>query len=235
MSGRGLDIVAEHWYLLSETAVVPKSAPMTDSRPAAPPAEPARPDAASIQAHALDQLTFIRETMERAGPFTAVPGWGQVAVGAVGLAAALLAASRPTPASAVVVWLSAAGVAAPLATAAMARKAGRAGVPLLSGPGRKFALGFLPSLIAGAWLTVAICRAGLFAWLPGVWLLLFGSGVVAGGAASVKIVPVMGACFMALGAVAAVAPASWGTWLMAAGFGLLHIVFGIIIAVRYGG
>jgi hypothetical protein len=189
----------------------------------------------SIQAHALDHLRFIRETMERAGAFTAVSGSGQVFVGLVGLAAAFVAGRQASPEAEVAVWLAAAATGTGIALVTMWRKARHAGVPLLSGPGRKFALGFLPALISGALLTAALAGAGLFGWLPGVWLLLYGTGVVAGGSASVRIVPVMGGCFMALGACALAAPPWWGAWLMAAGFGLVHIVFGVIIAVRYGG
>lgn len=189
----------------------------------------------SIQAHALDHLRFIRETMERAGAFTAVSGSGLVLVGSVGLLAAFVAARQPSPEAALVAWLASAAVGAGIASVTMWRKARRAGVPLLSGPGRKFALGLLPALVAGVLLTAALGGAGLFGWLPGIWLLLFGTAVVSGGSASVKVVPVMGACFMLLGACALAAPASWGPWLMAAGFGLVQIVFGVIIAARYGG
>jgi hypothetical protein len=189
----------------------------------------------SIQAHALDHLRFIRETMERAAAFTAVSGSGLVFVGLVGLLAAFLAGRQASPGAALAVWLAAAAAGAAIAGVTMWRKARRASVPLLSGPGRKFALGLLPAFVSGVLLTAAFGSAGLYGWLPGIWLLLFGAGVVSGGSASVKAVPVMGACFMALGACALAVPASWGTWLMAAGFGLVHIVFGIIIAARYGG
>ena len=71
--------------------------------------------------------------------------------------------------------------------------------------------------------------------LPGVWLLVYGAGVTAGGAASLRLVPVMGACFMGLGTAALVAPANWGDGFMAFGFGVVHILFGIRIARQHGG
>jgi hypothetical protein len=200
-----------------------------------PPAAGDAPPPVSIHDHALDHLRYIRETMERAGAFTAVSGTGQILVGLVGLSAALVAGRTASPVSFVAVWIGAAVVAAAIALVTMARKARRAGVPLLSGPGRKFALGFFPALVAAALLTAALGGAGLYAWLPGVWLLLFGSGVMAGGSASVKVLPVMGTCFMALGACALAGPPAWGNWLMAAGFGVVHLVFGGLIARRYGG
>jgi hypothetical protein len=117
----------------------------------------------------------------------------------------------------------------------MVRKAFAVNDPLLSGPGRRAGLSFLPPMVVGGLLTVALSRAGLWHALPGTWLLLYGTGFVTGGAFSVSIIPVMGVCFMSVGAVALLGPGAWGNWLMAAGFGGLHVVFGTIIAWRYGG
>ena len=188
-----------------------------------------------LRDQALDNLRFIRQTMERAGSFTAVPGWGQVAVGVTALAAALVAARQTSVELWLATWLGEAVVALAIGGSTMVRKAYAVNDPILSGPGRRFGLSVLPPLVVGGLLTSALYRAGLWRALPGTWLLLYGAGFVTGGAFSVRIVPVMGLCFMFVGSVALFAPAAWGTWCMAAGFGGLHIVFGAIIARRYGG
>ena len=188
-----------------------------------------------LRDQALDNLRFIRQTMERAGSFTAVPGWGQVAVGVTALAAALVAARQTSVELWLATWLGEAVVALAIGGSTMVRKAYAVNDPILSGPGRRFGLSVLPPMVVGGLLTIALYRAGLWQALPGTWLLLYGAGFVTGGAFSVRIVPVMGLCFMFAGSVALFAPAAWGTWCMAAGFGGLHIVFGAIIARRYGG
>jgi hypothetical protein len=188
-----------------------------------------------IDARAADHLRYIRETMERAAEFTAVPGWGGMAMGITALAAAFFASRQTTPRAWLAVWLVEAFVAVSIAAPAAATKAHRANSRLFSGPGRKFLLSFAPPIVVGGLLTFVLFQAGAMATLPGVWLLLYGTAVVTGGAFSVRVVPVMGLCLMALGATALLAPAAWGDALMAVGFGVLQIFFGAWIARYYGG
>jgi len=191
---------------------------------------------------ALDNLKFIRSTMERAGSFTAVPGWGMVVLGLTALAATAYAGSLPVApvygASQnrwLWVWMFEALLGAGIGVAALLYKALRAGDTIVHGPARRFGLGVLPPFIVGALLTYVLWQAKQLGLLPALWLLCYGTGVVTGGAFSLRVVPVMGLCFMLLGAAALFTPAAWQAWLLAAGFGVLHIVFGLIIARRYGG
>ncbi len=190
---------------------------------------------AELHERAFDNLRFIRETMERSAVFTSVPGWGAVVIGATALGAALLAAGQGHPDAWLAVWLAEAFVAVLLAALATARKVRAAQAPASWKPLMNFTLSLTPPLLAGALLTFVLYQAGLIAAIPGTWLLLYGSGIVTGGAFSVRIVPAMGLCFMGLGAAALFAPAWWGNSLLAAGFGGLHIIFGVVIARRYGG
>jgi hypothetical protein len=192
------------------------------------------PEPVALHDYASEHLAFIRDTMARAGSFTAVSGRGQMAVGVIGVAAAVWS-SRVNPAEWLLIWLAAAIAGAAIALTSMIRKARRLSVPMLSGPARKFALGLVPPLVAGALLTAAIYYVGTPVLLPAVWLLLFGVAVLGAGTMSVPPLPIMGTCFMVLGTLALVVPPEWHTVLLGAGFGLLHLVFGAWIAVKYGG
>jgi hypothetical protein len=183
----------------------------------------------------MDNLRFIRETMEGAAYFTAVSGLGEVTVGLTAVAASYVAARQATVSGWLLVWLWEALLAFLITTGTIVWKARRSETDLFSGPGRRFALGLFPPLIAGALLTPVLLTSGDVDVLPGLWLLLYGAGVVTGGAFSVRTVPVMGLAFMGLGAVALVAPSSWRDGLLAAGFGGLHVLFGAVIAWRHGG
>jgi hypothetical protein len=189
----------------------------------------------ALDDRARDNLRFIRETMERASSFTAVPGWGGIAMGITAAGAAVVASRQQSATAWLLTWLAEASVAFAIAAWSAAMKARQANVPLLAGPGRKFALSFAPPMFAGALLTVILFRAGYTGAIPGVWLLLYGTGVATGGAFSIRIVPLMGLCFMVLGTVALFCPPTWGNALLAAGFGGLHIIFGAVIARNYGG
>jgi hypothetical protein len=189
----------------------------------------------SLHDHAADHLRFIRDTMARAADFTAVPGWGGVLMGISALVTAAIAGPPRDAPSWIGLWLADAGVAVALGFAAMVWKARRANISLRNAAARRFALAFVPPLIAGAVLTAVFVREHLTTRLPGCWLLLYGAAVTSGGAFSVRLVPVMGICFLALGVLAFVFPEGAGSLFMAAGFGGLQIGFGLIIARKYGG
>lgn len=193
------------------------------------------PLAYGIAPNVAEDLRYIRDTMERSAAFTAVSGWGQVLSGATALVAAWIAARQAGPFSWLRVWLGEGLLAAAIGLLACTWKANRRGLPLFSGPARKVALGLAPPLVAGAFLTFSLFRAGADRVLPAMWLLLYGAGIMAAGAFSVSIVPVMGLCFMLLGGLAVLGPADWGNLFLGTGFGGLHIIFGFLIARRHGG
>jgi len=188
----------------------------------------------ALSDRAIENLNFIRRTMEASGTFTAVSGWGVIAMGFVALLAAAYATRFPMLAERLLVWAGAAIVSSVAGGFAIVRKARHRRESALSGPGRKFVLNFMPAIAAGAALTAAPLPTGIGVLIPGMWLLLYGTGVVTGGAFSVRVLPAMGLVFMAFGVLALGVPA-WGEALMALGFGGLHIAFGAIIAWRYGG
>jgi len=189
----------------------------------------------SINERAVENLKYIRETMERAGSFTAVPGWGGILMGISALLTALISSRLPSKDLWFDSWLGEAILALAIGGWAMQQKAKAFQSTLLYGAGRKFALSLCPAMIAGGILTVVLYKNALFGLMPGVWLLLYGVAVVTGGAFSVKVVPIMGVSFMLLGAVALFSPEAWANWFMAAGFGGLQIVYGAVIARSYGG
>jgi hypothetical protein len=188
-----------------------------------------------MQARAMDNLRFIRETMEAAGTFTAVSGWGQVVIGLTAIFAALLASRQIAPVEWVLVWGAEAILALFISVWFMYNKARTASLPLLTGSARKLLFSFSPVAAVGMVVTFAFIKREMYPLLPGMWMLLYGTAVVAAGAFSVRIVPVMGAAFILVGAVALFAPAAWNTALLIVGFGVLHIVFGFVIARRHGG
>ena len=188
----------------------------------------------ALHDRAMDNLRYIRETMERATAFTGISGWGEIAIGVTALIACIIAAHQATFNAWLAVWIAEGLISLLIAGWSMDRKARAIEMPLGSGPGRKAVFSLTPPMIAGGLLTVMLWQAGLTNAIPGVWLLLYGTGVITGGMYSVRVVPIMGICLMALGALALFSPA-YSNWFMAAGFGGLHLVFGAIIVRKYGG
>jgi hypothetical protein len=190
---------------------------------------------ASFGEHAEESLQFIRRTMERSSTFTAVPGLGGAGMGAIGLAAAVIAGSQSSAKGWLIVWLAAAALALCVGGTAMLRKAARIGAPLAGAVGRRFAVSLAAPLVAGAALTWGVWMQDEAALMPAIWLLLYGTGLLAGGAFSVAAVRLLGVAFMALGVAALATPPGWGNVWLGLGFGGLQLGFGLYIARRHGG
>ena len=193
------------------------------------------PQPVDIRSRAIDNLSFIRSTIESAGAFTSVPGRGGVVMGLLALVASLLT-TRPALADAwVSVWVWTGLAAGAVGFGSMWRKAELRGERMFGRVGRRFLLGLTPPIVAAIALTPFLLTLEAPQVVAGAWLLLYGAGVIAGGMFSVRPVPLMGVLFMVLGGICLVGPAAWAGVFLALGFGGLHIGFGLLIARRYGG
>jgi len=188
----------------------------------------------ALHERALADLRFIRQTMEGAAAFTTLSGTALIAIGLSALVAGVVAGATPGPAW-LHVWIAEATLALIVGVLSTLWKARAARLPMLAGPVRKFALALAAPLLVGAVLTATLARAGFHAVLPGTWLMLYGTGLLAGGAFSIRLVPVMGACFLTLGVATTLAPPALGAAAMALGFGGLHVAFGLLVARGHGG
>ena len=186
----------------------------------------------TMDSHALGTLNYIRASIEAAGAF-AVPGTAGVAMGAVGLAAAAAASIPALAGHWLAIWLAASVLAAGTGVVLIARHRSGAGLPLYRGPARRFVLCLGPALLTGGVLTAVLWHAGEARLIPGTWLLLYGSAVLSAtlltAPAMMRLVGAMGALFVLWGAVAFILPASWHNLILGGGFGVLHLVFGLLI------
>lgn len=188
-----------------------------------------------MENHAEDHIRYIRDVMERTSTFTAVPGRGMIAMGCTALIAAAIASQHLSSPAWLRVWFVDAIVAVCIGGSGLVIKARRAGTPLQSGAGRKFIMSFIPSLFVGLIVSIGLWQAGYMALMPGIWMMMYGVGTIAGGEYSVRVVPVMGICFLLTGAGALFMPLAWSNALMAVSYGGFHLVFGWIIARNHGG
>jgi len=224
--------------ILTLTNFILQSSPQSLYNPvmaAVRPIRPASSEPVSLHVQAMDNLRFIRNAMENAGSFTAVPGKGGMLMGATALFAAYAAHLSANPSAWLRVWLGEAVLALVIGLWFSYRKAVQNSTPLLTKPFRRFVLALAPSVFAGALLTFVFYQRGLTQLIPAMWLLLYGAGITSGGAFSVRVVPVMGMSFLGLGSLATLAPVKMADPLLALGFGVFHLAFGWVISNRYGG
>jgi len=184
----------------------------------------------AIDSHAASTLRYIRASMEAANTLT-VPGAAGVLMGMTGIAATLLSLSPPLRPHWLDVWLAAALVAAGAGGTVMARQAARQGFTFFGAPVRKLVLCLAPALFAGAVLTLVHWRSGATQVIPGTWLLLYGCALVAASAPTTRAVGVLGGLFAALGVIAFLLPQWLQLLALGAGFGGLHLGFGILVGL----
>ncbi|MDO8910095.1 MAG: hypothetical protein Q7W55_16535 [Pseudohongiella sp.] len=188
----------------------------------------------NLAARAEENLRFIRSTMENAAVFTGISGLGFVLTGITALLATWFASAQPDTGGWLYVWMAELVLATAVASGFTWHKTKTQGRSLRQTTTRKLVSAFVPAMVVGGLLTLVLSREQSTHLLPGIWLSLYGAAVITAGAWSVRVLPVMGAMFMALGATALLTPVPTD-WLMALGFGGLHIVFGVMIWRRYGG
>lgn len=197
------------------------------------------------QEEALDELQFIRDTMERSTQLTSVSGIGLIAMGLIATIGAYVAGWRGTYDWWVNVWFVVAIMGCTVGFTSMWYKADRNNISIFTGVGKRFALSLSPPIIAGCLMTQLLYSTQQFDLMPATWLLLYGVGVITGGAFSIRLIPAMGITFMVFGSIAIFLPdvtfqPVLGTItghdaLLAFGFGGIHILFGGIVAMRHGG
>ena len=190
-----------------------------------------------IREHALDNIRYIRDAMERAGSVTSIPGWGGVGVGVTAIVATIVAQQflGRSLRMWLATWLAEAVIAAVIGFGTMIIKARRSEAPFMSGAAKRFFISYFAPLVAGAVVTFALVRVESYAAIPATWLLLYGTAFVSSGAFSIRVIPIMGIAFMLLGLLSAFLPLGISNILLGVGFGGLHIIFGLIIARSYGG
>jgi hypothetical protein len=181
-----------------------------------------------LDTHAIATLRYIRASIDAAGSVV-IPGSAGIAMGIIGLAAAALSLMPHLQSHWLSIWLVAAPIAATAGGLLLARSASVASFVATGTPGRKLALGLLPSLFAGAVMTFVLWSADRTAAIPGTWLLLYGCALISASASTTPIVAWMGSCFAVLAIAALTAPLVVQIGLLGLGFGALHILFGILI------
>jgi hypothetical protein len=194
---------------------------------------PAQSEApAAIESRALGTLAYIRASIESSSSMD-VPGMAGIVMGIIGVLAAVVVSLPFGAAHWLGIWVAAALIAFALGGALVARQAARRGQSRFLGPVRKFLLCLCPALFAGAVLTLVLATAGMVNDIPGMWLLLYGCAVLSASTVTIagiaRLICFMGTLFVALGLMTFALPAMAHTAMLGLGFGVLHIVFGILM------
>jgi hypothetical protein len=201
-------------------------------------ATPKRPrpvEPISIDSGALENLRYIRSTIEAAHTFTTVPGKGCIAMGLTALIAVGIESLPQMTPHWLGVWVGAAIVACGSALWFMEQKARAQGLSLRRAVARRFFMTLAPAFLAGAILTAALAGQVDREIITGMWLLLYGTGLAACGLFAIQAVFTAGLAFMALGTATLWLPPGSAHIVLALGFGGIHLALGTTIVRHHGG
>mgnify|MGYP006932268458 CR=1 FL=1 len=197
-----------------------------------------------------DELSSIRNLMERSVKFMSISGLAGVLAGCYALLGAAAAygivygfgadsgyRGHFFAAREIVVQLSAIAVTVLLLSVATGilmsvRKAKRLQQSIWNPASRSLLIMVAVPLIAGGLLVLIFLWRGLYTIISPAFLIFYGLALVAGSPYTFHEVRWLGITEIALGLLAALVPGS-GLVLWAIGFGVLHIVYGGIMYYRY--
>jgi hypothetical protein len=201
----------------------------------ASPKSPRRLEPTPIDSGALENLRYIRSTIEAAHTFTTVPGRGCIAMGITALLAVGLESIPALAPHWLGVWVGAAIVACCSALWCMEQKARAQGLSLRRAVARRFFMTLAPAFLSGAILTAVLAGEVSREVVTGMWLLLYGAGLAACGQFSVPAVVTAGIAFMGLGTATLWLPPGSAHIVLALGFGGIHLALGTTIVRHHGG
>ena len=199
------------------------------------PNRPRRIEPTPIDSGAVENLRYIRSTIEAAHTFTTVPGKGCIAMGVTALVAVGIESLPQLGEFWLTIWVAAAAVACGSALWFMEQKARAQGLSLRRAVAKRFFMTLAPSFIAGAILTAALSSRVDRELITGMWLLLYGTGLATCGLFSIPAVCTAGLAFMALGTATLWLPPGSAHIVLALGFGGIHLALGTTIVRHHGG
>lgn len=201
----------------------------------ASPSQRPRAEPTPIDSGAVENLRYIRSTIEAAHTFTTVPGKGCIAMGITALVAVGLESVPALAAHWLTIWIGAAVVAFGAALWFMEQKAHAQGLSLRRAVARRFFMTLAPAFLSGAILTAALAGHVDRELMTGMWLLLYGSGLAACGLFAIPAVFTAGSAFMGLGTATLLLPPGSAQVVLALGFGGIHLALGVAIVRHHGG
>jgi len=210
------------------------------------------------QDHSLETLKEIRSIMERSARFLSLSGWSGIWAGLVALGGAAVAYNfindvqyeysvrMVRRADSIFAYTQSFEFAKYLLLAMVTflvafaggfyftyRKNKQAGVKMWNSASRKMVINLAIPLLTGAVVTVAFAMRGDWIYVSPGCLIFYGLALINGSKYTVSDIKYLGLIEVMLGCAGLFINPGYGLYLWAFGFGVLHIVYGIIMWRKY--